>query len=114
LKLKIRTAFPPSSVTLFPPSMTVFLFVGMFSVALIGMVTAPLPQLKVITPPVATAAWSWLNVQLAGVPLPTTVGLDVSAGCPVAGTPVLQEPLGFPACPMVPPSDVVVAASPGV
>jgi hypothetical protein len=52
-----------------------------------------------------------LNEQLDALPVPTTVvGLDVSAGCPLAGTPALQEPFGFPALP-VPASEVVVAAS---
>jgi len=35
-------------------------------------VAAPVPQLKVIFPPLATAAASAAVVQLAGVPVPTT------------------------------------------
>src|SRR5450432_3511004 len=95
--------------------MTVFLVVGRFMVAVIGMVTAPLPQLKVMTPPEVTAALSALNVQLAAVPVPTTVvGFETSAGFPFVGTPALQEPLGLPAVPMVAASDAVVLASRGV
>src|SRR5450432_111421 len=95
--------------------MTVFLVVGGFLVAVIGMVTAPLPQMKVMTPPEVTAALSALNVQLAAVPVPTTVvGFETSAGFPFVGTPALQEPLGLPAGPMVAASDSVVLASRGV
>jgi hypothetical protein len=37
--------------------------------------------LKVMIPPLLAAAWSWLKVQLAGAPVPTTVvGLETSAG----------------------------------
>jgi hypothetical protein len=78
--------------------MTVFLFVGSFMVALTKIVTLPVPQSKVITPPALTAALSALNVQLAAVPVPTTVvGLLVSAGLPSAGIPALHEPSGLPA-----------------
>ena len=93
--------------------MTVFLFVGRFIVAVIGMVTAPLPQLKVMTPPLPTAVLSAANVQLAEVPVPITlVGLDTSAGCPLDGTPALHDPFGLPAwpdppVPVVPPVLVV-------
>jgi hypothetical protein len=73
------------------------------------MLTGALPQLKVMTPPSVTAALSLLNVQLAAVPVPTTVvGLDVSAGCPCEGTPALHEPSGLPALPVLPLSAVVV------
>src|SRR5579863_528922 len=69
------------------------------------MVAGALPQLNVMTPPAETADCSALNVQLATVPVPTTVvGEDVLAGCPRAGIPVLHEPLGLPAC--IPPSEV--------
>jgi hypothetical protein len=60
--------------------MTVFLLMERFIVAVIGIVTAPQPQLKVMTPPLATAALSAANVQPWGVPDPTTVGLEMSAG----------------------------------
>ena len=106
LKLRICTAPPPSSVILLPPSMTVFLLVGRLSVAVTWMVTGALPQLKVMMPPVVTAVCSGLKVQLAAVPVPTTVvGCEVSAGCPAAGTPAVHEPLGLPASPVVPPSE---------
>ena len=42
------------------------------AVALILIVTGFGPQLKVITPPLATAATTACEVQLSGVPLPTT------------------------------------------
>src|SRR5450755_437061 len=95
--------------------MTVFLLIGRFMVAVIGIVTAPLPQLKVMTPPSVTAVCSAPNVQLAAVPVPTTVvGLEMSAGWPLAGTPLLQEPFGLPAvqagAPPVPPVPLVPAA----
>ena len=76
---------------------------GRFSVAVTGIVTAPSPQLNVMTPPAVAAACSALNVQLAAVPVPTTaVGLEVSAGCPFAGTPALHDPFGLPAPPVAP------------
>jgi hypothetical protein len=51
------------------------------------MVTGALPQLKVMTPPVCTAAVSAAAVQLAAVPVPTTVvGFEVSAAMAAAGT----------------------------
>src|SRR6187431_460189 len=113
----IWTAPPPSSVIFRPPSMTVFLVDGMVSVAVIGIVTAPAPQLNVMMPPAAAAACSALNVQLAGVPVPTTVvGLDVFAACARVGTPAAQEPFGFPAfhagAPALPPVPVVPAPPP--
>ena len=42
------------------------------AVALILIVTGLGPQLKAITPPLATAATTACEVQLSGVPLPTT------------------------------------------
>src|SRR5690242_20120729 len=45
------------------------------------------PQSKVITPPFATARTTFREVQLAGVPCPTTwSGRLVLAGCPAFGT----------------------------
>jgi hypothetical protein len=74
------------------------------------MVTTALPQLKVMTPPRVAAAWSLANVQLVSLPVPTTVvGLEMSAGWPLAGTPAPQDPLGFPALVIVP---VLVARVP--
>src|SRR3982751_4837299 len=93
----ICTAPPPSRVILRPPSMTVFLVDGTFSVAVARIVTGSGPQLKVMTPPAVTAVWSALNVQLAAVPLPTTVAPAVLTACAFAGTPALQDPFGFPA-----------------
>nr|WP_238434858.1 MULTISPECIES: hypothetical protein [unclassified Frankia] len=66
------------------------------AVAVIVMVTGFGPQLKVMTPPAATAATTAAEVQLAGVPLPTTrVGCEVSTVAAVAGTAAL--PAGLPA-----------------
>jgi hypothetical protein len=51
------------------------------------MVTGAGPQSKVISPPAATAATTAADVQLAGVPLPTTrSGLRVSTARASAGT----------------------------
>src|SRR5262245_25143864 len=101
LKLRIRTAPPPSSVILLPPSITVFLLTGKVRVAVTGIVTAPPPQSKVITPPAAAAVCSAANVQRTGAPVPiTAVGLDVSTGWPLVGTPARHEPLGLPAPPV--------------
>jgi hypothetical protein len=62
-----------------------------------AMVTGDDPHLNVIVPPVVTAALSALKVQLAAVPVPTTVvGVEVSTGVPAVGTPALQEPSGLP------------------
>src|SRR5882672_10173355 len=92
--------------------MTVFLLVGTFSVAVTGIVTAPLPQLKVMIPPAVTAVRSEANVQLAAVPVPTTVvGFEVPAGTPLAGMPVLHDPFGLPAGPSAPASTAGTAAS---
>jgi hypothetical protein len=72
--------------------MTVSVPVGRFIVAVTAIVTGALPQLNVMTPPAVTAVFSLANVQLAGVPVPTTlVGLETSAACPPAGMPVEQE-----------------------
>src|SRR5438105_1136372 len=76
---RIRVVLPPLNVTLSPPSMTVFLVMGTSDARVI--VAGSLPQLNVTTPPVATAARNAESVQLAAVPLPTTVvGFEVSAG----------------------------------
>jgi len=105
LKFRICTVPPPSRVMRFPPSMTVSLSVWRFSVEVTRMVAGALPHLNVMMPALATADCSALNVQLAAVPVPTTVvGLEVLAACPSAGTPVLHEPFGLPAC--CPPSEV--------
>ena len=64
------------------------------AVAVITIVTGSGPQLKVITPPAATAATTACDVQLAGVPLPITrSGCDVSAGAASGGS---GTPPGLP------------------
>src|SRR4051812_17553871 len=94
---RIWTALPPSSVTLLPPSITVFFISGRCIVAVTAIVTGALPQLNVITPPLPTAASSSANVQLSGVPVPTTVsGAETSADIAAAGTPARQCPSGLP------------------
>src|SRR5436190_412081 len=110
----IRTVPPPSSVTLRPPSMTVFLLMGRFIVAVTRIVMGSGPQLKVMTPPAATAVCSALNVQLAAVPVPmTAVGLAVLTACAFAGTPALHEPFGLPAFQVTePPAPAVPVAPP--
>ncbi len=85
--------------------MTVFvgwsfeLDIGGVRVAVIGIVTGALPQLKVMMPPVATALANLAKVQLAAVPVPmTVVGLEVSMSCASAGNVrLVHEPSGFPA-----------------
>src|SRR5262245_26066517 len=114
MKLMIWTAPPPSSVIFRPPSMTVFLLDGTFSVAVTRIVTGSGPQLKVMTPPAVTAVCSALNVQLAAVPVPiTAVGLEVLAACAIVGTPAAHDPFGLPAfqagAPPLPPAPVVPA-----
>jgi hypothetical protein len=66
-----------------------------FAVADIVICTGAGPQLKVITPPLATAATTAAEVQPAGVPVPMiVVGFEVSAACPAAG--IAAWPLGLP------------------
>src|SRR3954451_6557214 len=113
----ICTAPPPSRVILRPPSMTVFLVDGTFSVAVTRIVTGSGPQLKVMTPPAVTAVCSALKVQLAAVPVPTTaVGVAVLTAWAFARTPALHDPLGLPAfpalLPALPPVPVVPAEPP--
>src|SRR5277367_2228484 len=64
---------PPSSVTRFPPSITVS-----WVIDLVELRTSRYgegPQLKVTIPPAAMASSNALSVQLAGVPSPTTLVL---------------------------------------
>jgi hypothetical protein len=84
------------------------------SVLVIGMVTSSDPQSKVMMPPLVTAAFSASNVQLAAVPVPTTVvGLDVSASdIWLGGASVLHEPSGFPATGNAPASPASFAEAP--
>ncbi|WP_370383403.1 hypothetical protein [Catenulispora sp. GAS73] len=52
-----------------------------------AITTGAAPHEKVMTPPLATAATTAAEVQLAGLPSPTTVvGCDVSTACAAAGT----------------------------
>src|SRR5690242_1837778 len=70
---RIRRAPPPLSVTLPPPSrVTNALRLSTRAVACMVMVTGAGPQLKVMSPPFATARTTALEVQLAAVPPPTT------------------------------------------
>src|SRR5690349_18513660 len=91
--------FPaPLSVTLPPPSSTIFgpAALRTLAVAAIVIVTGSGPQENVITPPAATAATTAAEVQLPGVPSPITrVGLLVSSARASAGT--AARPSGFPA-----------------
>src|SRR5580658_3138556 len=109
----IRTDLPPSRVILLPPSMTMWtgeplLEIGGVSVAVTEIVTGSGPQSKVMIPPPLTALDSAWKVQLAGVPVPTTVvGLLVSTACASGGSvSVVHEPLGFPAAGNPPSPDV--------
>ncbi len=96
-----------------PPSITVLVSVLRFKVDVTSMVTGAVPQSKVMTPPWVTAVFSDANVQLAAVPVPTTVaGCDVSAGCARAGRAVLHDPWGLPGCIAAPPSAVPPAGTP--
>jgi hypothetical protein len=73
----------------------VLLALRIFAVAVRVMVTGAGPQLKVMTPPAATAATNVAEVQDAAVPVPTTrVGWDVSTARASAGT--VACPLGLP------------------
>src|SRR5262245_52115356 len=78
-------------MTIFGPVLLTILAV-LVSVMVIGSG----PQLKVITPPLATAATTASPVQLAGVPSPTTErGVDTSSRPASAGT--MHLPSGLPA-----------------
>jgi hypothetical protein len=75
---------------------TLVLLLRTLAVAAMAIVTGAGPQEKVITPPVATAATTADDVQLAAVPVPTTVvGCEVSTGRPSAG--IAAWPFGLPA-----------------
>lgn len=79
---------PPSSTTRAEVLTT-------FAVADIVITTGAGPHEKVMTPPLATAATTAAEVQLAAVPLPTTVvGCDVSTAWPAAG--IGAWPSGLP------------------
>jgi hypothetical protein len=87
-------------------------------VAVTTIVTGAVPQLNVMTPPLVTAVFSKLNVQLAADPVPISdVGLDTSTGCAPAGRAVLHlEVLVAPAVLVAPPvpGEPPVAALPPV
>jgi len=73
---------PPLSVTLPPPSTTIFgpVSLTIFAVSVSVMVCGAPPQANVMTPPLATAATNASLVQLAAVPVPTTVrGFETSS-----------------------------------
>src|SRR4029077_8893238 len=93
----MRRAPPPLSVTFPPPSSTTSeLVLRTLAVACIMIVTGVAPQSKVITPPLATAATTAPDVQLAAVPLPITwSGWEVFTGRAAAG--MGAPPSGFPA-----------------
>src|SRR5690242_17203192 len=94
----MRTFPPPLRVTLLPPSRTIFgpLSLNTLAVSSRVIVTGSGPQSNVTTPPFATASTTAAEVQLSGVPVPTTVvGLDTSSAAASAGT--SQLPSGLPA-----------------
>ncbi len=77
----MRRSPPPLSVTRPPPSSTTRGSAAFttFAVSRIAIVTGSGPQSKTMTPPAATAATTASDVQLCGVPIPTTrSGSDVS------------------------------------
>src|SRR5580700_1384561 len=84
---RIQIAPPPLSVTMPPPSMTIRSPWTMFAVCVIVIVTGSGPQLKVMTPPMATAWTTAAEVQLAAVPSPMTwSGWAVLTAWPAGGT----------------------------
>ncbi|WP_132125737.1 hypothetical protein [Actinocrispum wychmicini] len=92
--VRIRRFPPPLRVTRPPPSRTVFAFT--FAVSVRVTVTGFGPHEKVITPPAVTAVSTACDVQLVGVPSPTTwVGFDVSSARASGGTAAF--PAGLPA-----------------
>ncbi len=84
---RIRILPPPLSVTLPPPSSTIWWLVfTTLAVAVMVIVTGFGPQLNVITPPLATALTTLVDVQPAGLPLPMTIpGLPVSTARAAGG-----------------------------
>src|SRR6185436_10027129 len=99
----MRVVPPPLSVTLLLPSMTSFVPLSLktFAVDVSTIVTGSGPQSNVMTPPSATAATNASPVQLAGVPVPTTVvGDDTFSGCASGGIVACPsaQPAGGPLC----------------
>src|SRR5437763_3046511 len=94
---RIRCRPPPDSVTRPPPSSTTSgpFALRTFAVADIDIVTGAGPHANVMMPPAATATTTATDVQLSGVPVPTTrVGWDVSTARASAGT--VAAPAGLP------------------
>jgi hypothetical protein len=88
----------PLSVTSPPPSITISgpVSLTIFAVSSSVITTGSGPQSNVMMPPSATAATNAAPVQLAGVPVPTTVrGALTSMGRPSSGTE--HVPSGLPA-----------------
>src|SRR5690348_16634248 len=92
----MRLALPPDSVTLPPPSMTSLrVLLRTFAVWVRVIVFGLDPQLKVTTPPAVTAETNAAEVQLAGVPSPTTWSGALTSSSPIpAGT--VAVPFGLP------------------
>src|SRR5262249_28046452 len=94
----MRSLPPPDSVTLSPPSITSFDAVLFTTLAVADrtMVAGAAPQSKVMTPPLATAATNAALVQLAALPVPTTVvGDETSSARASLGR--VAPPSGLPA-----------------
>src|SRR6185369_4243127 len=96
------------SVTLPPPSMTIGpVLLNTFAVSVSVRVIGAVPQLNVITPPLATAATKAAAVQLSGAPLPITVrGVAMLSACASAG--IGHLPFGLPAAGLSSTPDVLV------
>jgi hypothetical protein len=116
---RMRILPPPLSVTLLPPSMTSFvpLSLNTLAVDVRTIFSGSGPQLNVMIPPFATALTNAAPVQLAAVPVPTTVvGEDTSSAWPSAG--IAAWPSGYPAggasCGFVPVPPVPAAEVPAL
>src|SRR6266567_6922060 len=85
---RIRRTPRPLRVTFPPPSRTTLrLVLRTFAVAVIRMVTGAGPQENAMIPPLATALTTAFDVQLAAVPVPTTlVGCEVLTARAARGT----------------------------
>ena len=104
-KLRICTAFPPSSVTLFPPSMTVLTLMGRFSVAVTAMRDGR--RAAVERDDAALRDRRLQRAERAAGRRCRCRRPSSASRCPPrdrwrAGR-VLHDPFGFPACPAVPP-----------
>jgi hypothetical protein len=83
--VKSRTACPPDRVTRWSPSRVRLPAIAFVVVTTI--VTGAAPQLNVIVPPTARAAFSAASVQLAALPVPTTASARARAGVSSAAAP---------------------------